>query len=368
MKSGWRNNSVSCFCLYRVDKYVIIVSVQSDVIINTTFRKRKAMIIILYLCMLLVPWIMGNGVLYILYRKYSGKDFSVSDALLTGWIAVIGIAEMTQMSAVVLHFSLTRCTVIFGVLIGLMTIVSLIMYIIRRIKKGEEPEKKTFEKSSLLILFSAALFLSQIAYILLSENFYLSRDMTLETVVSFLYTDGIYQVNPLTGAAYEGGIPLRLEILCLPTLYSMLCRLFSLAPRTVVWLVMPCVMLLCCCSAFRCVGRCLFPDSAKRQGCFLATVAVLLWVGSYAFGMDGFGVLYSGWRGVTIRNTVLIPYLISLCMRRKWKLVVLCIAAEACLVWTFYGAGVCLLTAVGLTACELIWRRTGKTDRKEAAE
>lgn len=326
------------------------------------------MVILLCLCMLLVPWAMGSGILHILYRKVNRKDFFTCDTLLTGWIAVIGIAEMTHLSAVFLHFSLTRCTVLFSVLIGLLTLASVMAYILDRIKKRREPEKKVFEKPSLLILFSAALFLSQIIYILLSGNVYLSRDMTLETVVSFLYTDGIYQVNPLTGAAYEGGIPLRLEILCLPTLYSILCHLFSLEPRMVVWLVTPCVMLICCYGAFRCVGRCLFADSAKRQDCFLASVAILLWVGSYAFGMDGFGVLYSGWRGVTIRNAVLIPYLISLCLRRKWKLAVLCIAAEACLVWTFYGAGACLLMAVGLAACELIWRRMGKTDRREAAE
>lgn len=326
------------------------------------------MIILLCLCMLLVPWVMGSGILHILYRKTNRKDFSACDTLLSGWIAVIGIAEVTHLSAVFLHFSLTRCTMLFGGLIGFLTLVSVMVHLFDRFIKGRKPDKKVFEKPSLLILSFAALFLSQIIYILLSGNIYLSRDMTLETVVSFLYTDGIYQVNPLTGAAYTGGIPLRLEILCLPTLYSILCRLFSLEPRMVVWVVMPCVMLIFSYGAFRCVGRCLFSDSKKRQDCFLASVAILLWVGSYAFGMDGFGVLYSGWRGVTIRNAVLIPYLISLCLRRKWKLAALCIAAEACLVWTFYGAGVCLLTAVSLAACELIWRKSGMSDRKEAAE
>lgn len=326
------------------------------------------MIIVLCLCMLLVPWIMGSGILHILYRAPNREEFSAGDTLLSGWIAVIGAAEVTHMSAVFLHFSLTRCTILFCGLIGILTLVSVMIVLFGRFVKGRKTEKKVFEKPSLFILFFAAVFFSQIIYILFSGNVYLSRDMTLETVVSFLYTDNAYQVNPLTGAAYEGGIPLRLEILCLPTFYSILCRLFSLEPRMVVWLVMPCVMLICCYSAFRSVGRCLFPDSAKRQDCFMALVAILMWVGSYALGMDGFGVLYSGWRGVTIRNAVLIPYLISLCLRKKWKLAVLCIAAEVCLVWTFYGAGACLLTAVGLVVCERIWRRTDKADRKEAAQ
>lgn len=326
------------------------------------------MIIILCLCMLLVPWVIGNGILRILYRKTNRKEFSACDTLLTGLIGVIGATEMTHLSAVFLHFSLTRCVLIFGGFIAIMTFVSLSACIFDCFRKGREPQKKALEKPSLLILLAVALLLSQIAYILLSGNVYLSRDMTLETVVSFLNTDGAYQVNPLTGADYEGGIPLRLEILCLPTLYSVLCRLFFLEPRTVVWLAMPCVMLVYCYGAFRCVGRSLFPDSAKRQDCFLASVAMLLWVGSYAFGMDGFGVVYSGWRGVTIRNAVLIPYLISLCIRRKWKLAALCIVAEACVVWTLYGVGACLLIAVVLAICELVWRRADKASARRAAE
>ena len=67
--------------------------------------------------MLLVTWVMGSGILRILYRKADRKDLFACDTLLTGWIAVIGIAEVTHLSAVFLHFSLTRCTMLFSVLI-----------------------------------------------------------------------------------------------------------------------------------------------------------------------------------------------------------------------------------------------------------
>ena len=40
-------------------------------------------------------------------------------------------------------------------------------------------------------------------------------------------TDGIYQVNPLTGQAYVQGMSLRYRILGLPTLYTFLSASFS---------------------------------------------------------------------------------------------------------------------------------------------
>lgn len=46
-------------------------------------------------------------------------------------------------------------------------------------------------------------------------------------------------------------------------------------------------------------------------------------------GVDGFDVFYGGFRGVTIRAAVLLPYLLSCLMDRKYTGVILCILAEA---------------------------------------
>lgn len=315
------------------------------------------MLIVLVLCMLIVPWVIGNGCLRVLYRNIHKEGVPYCDALLTGWIAVFGVAEAVHLAAVAGGFSLNLCALLFGILTVLLTLGSLAIWLLLRFRNGKGPERKSPERPSWLFVVPLVLFLGQAAYILLSGAVCLSGDITLETVVSFLHSDGIYQLNPMTGAAYQSGIPLRLKILCLPTLYSVLCSIFSLDPQSVVWQAVPCVMCVCCYGAFSRVGRVLFPESGKRRECFLAVTAALLWAGSYSLGMDGFGVLFSGWRGVTIRNAVLIPYLISLCLRKKWRLAVLCIAAEACLVWTFYGAGVCLVMTLSLAFCQRIWRR-----------
>lgn len=175
----------------------------------------------------------------------------------------------------------------------------------------------------------------------------------METVGSFLASDGIYQVNPMTGMAYTEGVPLRLKILCLPGLYGSLCRLTGLRPGTVVWRIVPAAVLFGCYTAYALLGKALFPQDRRKRACFLLVVSALLWAGAYSYGMDGFGVLCCGWQGLTIRNCVLLPWLLSLCIRKRWAWAILCVLGEACMVWTFYGCGACLAVAVGMALAQI---------------
>lgn len=326
--------------------------------------------LILVLCMLLIPILIGNGIICVLYRKSEKGQFFVGDAFVAGWIAIIGAAEAAHLCGVFLDFSFSRCATLFGGMTVLLMLLALAVSLPKKARERGCLGQWTAWRPAWRYVLICALVLSQVLYInyLFQEGaVYRYGDMTVETVGSFLYTDGIYQVNPMTGAPYTAGIPLRLEILCLPTLYGSLCRIFSVQPQTVVWLVMPWIVLLGCYLALGCVGRSLFPKEPGYQVGFLVAAGLLLWAGSYTSGMDGFGLLYGGWRGVTVRSAMLIPYLISVCLRRKWKLAALCVAAEACVVWTLYGAGVCLLAAAGLAACSLAVGRADRSGGEEAA-
>ena len=348
------------------------------------------MIVILCLCLLAVPLTAGNGICHVLYGRDQSAGFWNCDALLAGWTAVIGIGEATHLAAAFFGFSLDRCCLLFGGLILALTGASAAFLICRGRKNrgkshgnsyGNNHGKRDGESRGVNRAFSAVrregagfflaaavgLFLLQMGYLLFSGNVYVGGDITAETVAGFLADNGVYQTNPLTGLPYSEGLPERLRILCLPTLYSVLCRMFSLTPRVLLWRVIPCFTLILCYCAYSCVGRCLFPDSPGRRYFFLAAVGLLLWVSCLTPGMDGFGVLFCGYRGVVFRNAVLVPWLFSLWLRQKRKLTVLCMLAEICLVWTLYGAGVCLLITAGLFAVELVLDRAGGPRRKGEA-
>ena len=63
---------------------------------------------------------------------------------------------------------------------------------------------------------------------------------------------------------------------------------------------------------------------------------------------------------------MLIPYVLSLCLRRKYACLPLCVLAEMCMVWTLYGMGACLAVILGMTMVRFLRRERGAG--KEAAD
>lgn len=296
------------------------------------------------------------------------RDYSAADLMPAAVVFIIGIAEASHLCGVFFDLPFHFCTLAFGVSAAagiLLLAVSAAVYRVRRKEKLGFAGPGNGAEGLLLVIFFAIL-LSQLVFVLTNRTVYRQGDMTVETVGSFLETNAIYQVNPITGQAYQQGIPSRLKILCLPTLYGALCSLTHLPPQRIVWRVAPILTLLGCYGAYSALGSCFFGNDRKKRSCFLIAVSLLLWAGSYLYGMDGFGVLYAGWRGVTIRNAVLIPWVVSLCLRRKWVPVLLCILAEACAAWTLYGMGACLFITVGIVLTDVI--RAGVEAKRAAGE
>ena len=288
-------------------------------------------------------------------RKFSLTDFAVF--LL---IALIGAAEGAHMYAILLHRAFSQCVPVF--IAGAVILTALLCGYFFRCRKKEgaaakdSREKLSRKEKAILALFGI-LVLSQMLFAASGTWVYLRGDMTVETVGSFLETDAVYGVNPMTGAAYQGGIPMRLKVLCLPTLYGILSGITGIRPEYLVWQIVPVFTIFFAYAAYSSLAASLFPEEREKRLLFLVIVAVLIWIGSYRYGMDGFGLLYSGWRGVTLRNMILIPYALSLCLRRRYILALACLAAEVCIVWTLYGLGACLVVAAGVALTNLLRRR-----------
>ncbi|MCH5342408.1 MAG: hypothetical protein J1E64_00105 [Acetatifactor sp.] len=324
--------------------------------------------------MVLIPLLLGRGALCISYRKQPIRETILSDSVLTGYLIMIGLTEAAHMGTVVLGWSFSDCWKLFALMlvVCLFAAVGILLWdkhgkknSNRRKLPGKNRKPVTTKEQVLFIAF-AALVLIQIMRIVIQKEVYLGGDMTAETVNSFLITDAIYKVNPMTGELYSLGIPFRLQILCLPTFYGTLCALFGLSAEQVVWSIVPIATLLYSYLAYSILARVLFPDKRDQRVAFLIFVALLYLFGDYMYGVDGFGVMHGGFRGVVIRAAVLLPYTFGAVMRRRWKIVILCVLAEACLVWTFYGMGVCLFVAAGLTLVNrLIGRRRKSADGKE---
>lgn len=284
-------------------------------------------------------------------KKNTGMDI-----ILIGMSMVIGLAEAAHLAAMVLGWSFSRCALLFVVAaVGVVCILGGIYgygkVTGRQAAGANELSGKKAGKNRITYILCGVfvlVVLSQMVFIGLGEGIYRQGDMTVETVRSFLAEDAVYAVNPMTGRPYTGGLPMRLQILCLPSLYGFVCDVTGVSPLLLVQTIVPIVVLFCTYVAFAALGKVLFAEDGTKRACFLLLVSLLLWVGAYAYGLDGFNVLCCGWRGVTIRNAVVLPWLFSLVLRKKWICALLCILAEACIVWTLYGMGVGVLVVVGM--------------------
>jgi hypothetical protein len=192
-------------------------------------------------------------------------------------------------------------------------------------------------------------------------------DITLETVNSFLATNGIYKVSPLTGKAYSGA-PLRYEILCLPTVYAWMSMLFKVAPEMVVTKIVPTVVLCASYMAYYLLAGVLYDEKQKRKKMvFLIVVGISFFLCEQSVYMEGYGLLHAGHLGTTIRNSVLIPLVLYAACEKRVLLAILCVLAEVCIVWTFWGMGLCLVVLAGaLLAKGFIYFR-GKMNKGGAA-
>lgn len=332
------------------------------------------MALLFWLAAAAVPFLLGKGALALLYGKKGKAEQTNVDALIVGALVCLGFAGAAHLAAVFLGLTFSVCVRGFAVTTAVGCLFGLLVENGRRRREHNDAiarrkkEKQRLRRNAvtlttgqqiIFIVFGISVLL-QLIYLVAGSQTYRPGDMTVETVNSFLASDGVYTVNPLTGLAYELGIPLRLKILSLPTFYGILCSLFDLPAGLMVYHMVPVTVLLGGYLVYGKLAHVLFADSPEKRGVFLLLVSLLFWLGTYRYGMDGFGALFCGYRGVSVRGAVLLPYTVLACMKKDYRAVALCILAEACIVWTFYGLGYCLLTAVLMTAVRWGMERPGQ--------
>ena len=299
--------------------------------------------------------------------------FRISDLLIRSCLIIIGLTEVAHLAGCLLGWSFLAVTELLAEAVVAMLALILFGLIARKkamavsviVGKTAPEKKKAIRRQQILAAALGFLILLQVLLIITGKKVWTDGDMTLETVNTFLKENGIYTVDPLTGEPYTQGMSFRLKLLCMPTLYGTISRWSGMSPETVVYRLIPCLTLCMGYLAYGRLGAVLFDYNRKKCNIFLIIVGILFCAGTYMPGVDGFDIFYGGFRGVTIRAAVLLPYLFSCLLERKYLGAVLCILAEACMVWTVYGAGVCLLVTVAWMALQWLWTMCSRSDHKK---
>lgn len=198
--------------------------------------------------------------------------FRTSDILIGGSLIIIGLTEIAHLAGCLLGWSFLTVTDLLLAEVGIVLLAAILLSVISRQTRKRATAGKndpvadqnsgtdTAKEKSTQILTGVLVFLIllQILRILTGNRMWLTGDMTVETVNTFLRENAVYTVNPLTGKAYSMGMSLRLKILCLPTLYGAISRFTGMAPVDVVYRLIPCITLLLSYVAYGSLGKVLF--------------------------------------------------------------------------------------------------------------
>lgn len=285
----------------------------------------------------------------------------IPENIIEGSLVMIGLAEAVHLAALFLKLPLNICAKIMAVLFLGAALFAAVRLVIAR-KKGKH-KKAEGEGGRLLKLMRVypwlfagigILILIQIVWNFYSHVPYLTGDITGETVQTMLATDSIYTINPMTGQAYTAGMPLRLQILVLPTLYAAICQLTGISVPVLLYSVVPSLVLLLSYLVYTGWAVYLFPREGKKQLIFMLFVVIIYQFGCYSAAMDSFLVFFQGWQGTAVRAGVILPYALLCCLQGKWRSVILCLLAEVCVVWTLYGLGYTVIMVLVLGGIRLV--------------
>jgi len=315
------------------------------------------MIILAWMLFLLLPLLMGLGIMTIVYGKKEENFISLSDCYLTGLIACIGGSFCVHMLGYLMDMNLRKVGwLLLGALV-FMTAIGTLAGVngVRKRKQNYWVHRSAENMSKGLPLAFLGIVLLQLLYVFSKNSVVVPGDITLESVQSFLAQDGIYRVLPLTGMPSESGVPFRYGMLCLPTLYAVIAQGFGLEPELVVCHMIPVVILGATYLTYERLGESLFgAGQCKKKYWFLLMVSLILFFAESTLSLDGYSALHAGYWGSSIRNLVLVPFTFSAMLERQYWKAVLCILAELCIVWTFWGLGVCVAVTLGMLVLELL--------------
>jgi len=321
--------------------------------------------------LIFIIYLLGYPALLVCSGRSKAQKYGVADQLLHGSCVLLGVAEAAHLAAVFLSLSVS---VMAFVLVGLLAAgcagaILIHRISLRRQKRSRQAKDRVIldvpgklpkgvEKGCVVLLLLSVLFQMNV----IAGGSYRGGDMTFETVQTFLTENALYTHNPLTGQAYELGVPFRLKILGLPGLYASLCSLTGVDVMQMIGIVIPVLVLLGSYVAYYRLGKTLWKENRMAVTVMLLVVSALIWCGGYLVSMDGFQLLFCGYRGTAIRNGILVPFVLSMCLERRYRSALLGILAEACIVWTLYGLGSCVVIA--FVMCVLQWMGNRREEKE----
>lgn len=211
-----------------------------------------------------------------------------------------------------LTYAVNLLTAVFVFIVILFFGVLFVTRIRRKKVAAADPVKVSWKKTERIYFgLMVAVFL-WILFRMVSTLDVLREDIVLETVLTTLETDCLYQVHPLTGRMMEAGMITSKKILTLPLFYAAVVKMTGLDASVFLYLVMGILTLLGTYYASALLFTQVSNITRSKLYIFWLVMGMLILSGDYHTGVISYKLLYQGYEGSAICFGVILPYLLYL--------------------------------------------------------
>lgn len=279
--------------------------------------------------------------------------------VLTGLWVLLGCAEAAHLITIMTNRSLQTYMILCGVLslAGLFVFAGIFLFWHRKQKVSRMHKKKSFYSPIIWVFIILA---CMTVYRLFSGYVPNLEDAVYEIVNGNLDSGRIMTEHPFLGGEMESGMPMRFQILGLSSLYSALITFSQQSQYMIMCKVVPLGVWIFSILVYWMIGEAVFGENIHKKWLFVTCIAGIYLATAGSEGLPGEQLFYAGFSGETIRGLVLMPYALYVSWQRKWLLAAVAVLAEACLVWTTYGVGYCILIILCMLGVHLLSDRRAK--------
>ncbi|MFI3214431.1 MAG: DUF6077 domain-containing protein [Eubacteriales bacterium] len=292
------------------------------IVVNEIGRKKETNQIETYLSGFFFLFLMQGGIFFV--GIYGNLTFSMTSKILL--IAILAI-------------------VCVGLLIGVIKRKKYFAINVSKVKLENKKDKLLY--LSLFIIVAIQIY-TMFAFMPAVRD-----DIMLETMITTLSTDTMYQYHPLTGSLMSLGMIGSKKLITLSMWYSFLSKYMMISPAVALYVVGSACTLILSYFAYGCVFYTLFLGDLKKTIIGLNFLGLLYLAGDYYTMTIGYQQLYYGYAGEVICVSVMIPYLMYIiyCRKESWILtslkVLMCLAVAVLI--APMGTGVMnVLIAIGI--------------------
>ena len=277
------------------------------------------------------------------------------------FISILGAAEAINLLALAKHMQVDKASKLFLVAFILVSVAFVVVLTIL-VKKNFSFFKSQVNnvKSNKTSVFIFICFIIMVIFQIILHYYlckpYIAGDITGETVTTFIRSNEFHTINPLTGLPYTEGIPNRLKILCIPSLYAFISSITGISPYTLCYRLAPTFIVPVAYLVYYLYAEYLFGKDTLKKTSFMLIISFVLFFGFIGTITETRFLMTQAWSPEAIRNTIILPFIIISLFKKKWWDVAICILAEAVLCWTLYGLGYGIVLTIAYFIVSYIYK------------